>query len=317
MNPIKVCGSCNVDIKDENSTISCGKCSTSFHTKCAKISLASLKEITKNKSIFWLCATCNDEPFSATPSSCCSEEKIVNAIRDLFSQKILDVDIKCDKIDQKLDTFIANTECSMKYTDGSINVVNDEVQQLKRIIDADRNTIDNMSFSLLNLQRGARLNNLLLDALPEHMETENLLDVIIKIGTFLKCPIEPANIESCFRLKTSKGKLPSVLVKFTSKTVRDGFFGGYLKHGNLKLSDILSGLKIHSRLYLNEHLTPYDQYLMNAGTKLRYKKVINACFSRNGNVYFRKEVNGKMNLLNKNILAELETEDRSVLDATK
>lgn len=317
MNVTKVCGTCNLDLKDENSTVSCGKCSNSFHNKCAKISITSLKEITKNKSIFWLCANCNDEPFAAAPSSCCSEEKIVNAIRDLFSQKILDVDMKCDKINQKLDIFIAETESCKKTTEDSISVVNNDVERLKSIIDADRNIIDNMSFTLLNLQRNARLNNLILDALPEHLETKNLHDIIVKIGASLNYPMQLTNIESCYRLKTSKGKLPSILVKFTSKSLRDGFYSAYLKHGNLKLSDILPDLNIPSRLYLNEHLTPYDQYLMNAGTKLRYKKVISACFSRNGNVYFRKEINGKMFLLNKDILAELEAEDRSTINTTK
>lgn len=44
---------------------------------------------------------------------------------------------------------------------------------------------------------------------------------------------------------------------------------------------------------------------MSCATKLRYQKVIHNCYSRNGNVYIQKEINGNILQLNKQILNEL------------
>lgn len=202
--------------------------------------------------MLWLCSSClyNKEPFKQKPS-CCSEENIISAIKNIFVKKIEEIENNCIKIDKKIDDHIQNTETAFQNTNEASSKMSNDVVELKRTIATNEGIIENLSFAVVNLQRTARLTNLILDGLPDMNETKDLKRTILSISAFLKYNLHPDDIEHCFRVKSGKSKIGQVLIRFASKRTRDGFFAAYLKCGNLKLSNISKDLNIHSRLYFN------------------------------------------------------------------
>lgn len=302
----ELCGGCHLAITKETQNLSCGRCKKCFHQKCSKLTTTAMKEFLKYKSMLWLCSSCVEieEPFKQQ-TSCCSEENIITAIKEIFAKKIEDIEYTCSIIDKKVDVHIESTITAFKSATEAVTVVGDDVAELKRIIAVDADIIENLSAAVVNLQRNARLTNLVLDGLPENDNTKDLRNTILSISSILNFKIESSDIENCFRIRSGKSKVGTVLIRFARKHIRDGFFSAYLKFGNLKLSDILKDLNIHSRLYINEHLTPYAKYLLGNAIKLRNQKIIHNCYSRNGNVYIQKAINDSILQLNKSMLIEM------------
>lgn len=302
----ELCEGCHLAVTKETQTLSCGRCKKCFHQKCSKVTTTAMKEFLKYKSVLWLCSSCVDieEPFQQK-TSCCSEDNIITAIKEMFAKKIENIEYTCATIDKKVEVHIESTSTALKSTSEAVTVVRDDVAELKHKIAVNEEIIENLSAAVVNLQRNARLTNLVLDGLPENDDTKDLRSTILSISKILNFKLESRDIENCFRIRSGKSKVGSVLIRFARKHVRDGFFFAYLKFGNLKLSDILKNLNIHSRLYLNEHLSPYAKYLLGHGIKLRNQKIIHNCYSRNGNVYIQKTINDSILLLNKSILVEM------------
>lgn len=301
------CSVCKKDV-EAGLSISCNKCNIDFHWRCVKLTASAFKEMSKNDSMAWFCSKCKGDNSSHNSSThCCSEDKIINAIKELFADKIDSINKKCELTDNNLNSHISSTADNMKSVNEKIINSDKNLIDLKVTVQSNTNVLNNIGDSLHNLQRNIRLSNLLLSSLPDIPQTVNLKNIIVQIAVFLKCPIDLKDLDSCFRIKSRNGKVQDVLIKFRNKCVRDDLLSAYLTYGSLKLSDVCPELNINSRLYINEHLTSYNNYLMRAATKLRHQNVIFKCYSRNGNVYIRKHQNDPVQYLTQAIIDELQS----------
>lgn len=129
--------------------------------------------------------------------------------------------------------------------------------------------------------RLSRSKNIVIDGVPQS-EKENLFDICKWIGEFLNVTMKCEDIDTVFRVKTTRSNTQSIIVCFFSKYQRDCLLDSYLKTP-LKLSDI-GWNGTDSRIYLNEHLTmKYSKlYKMARGLKTKLKGDITKCFTMNG-----------------------------------
>lgn len=121
---------------------------------------------------------------------------------------------------------------------------------------------ESLQTTINNMDRYRRLCDLVIPIIDE---TTDLRKVIIKLAECLGIRPKVSDIVNCFRLKVGKKKLvPSILIKFASKEIRDALLENYFENGTrLLLSDLFNHLNTNNRIYLNEHIGP-DTRLITA-----------------------------------------------------
>lgn len=118
--------------------------------------------------------------------------------------------------------------------------------------------LERMENEIDKLHRAARRNDILISGIP--IEITDLQKTFLDICKVLKFKTDSLDIISCFRLG---GKNNTILVKMSSVFKRDQLMKAYWSFGELKLSQVLPALKIHSRLYLNDNLSPLMSRMLN------------------------------------------------------
>lgn len=183
----------------------------------------------------------------------------------------------CTSIRNEVDLKVDNINTALQY---KISAADLKIDGLTKANEALQNTINNMD-------RYRRLCDLIIDGIPIIDETKDLNQVIIKLAQCLNLNFSLSEIVNCFRLKAGKKKLvPSILIKFKSKEIRDAFLANYWKDGpKLMLSDLFNNLNINNRIYLNEHIGPDTRLIVAGCAALKKSKAIINYRTRNGVVY--------------------------------
>lgn len=101
------------------------------------------------------------------------------------------------------------------------------------------------------------------------------------IANFLNVDMSYYDINTIFRMNNKSKKIPSIIIGFHSKILRDQILNAYLKKPTMKLNDIsMNGST--QRVYLNEHLTTKYSSLMKKARDLRSSGLLSKIYSRNG-----------------------------------
>ncbi|KAL0829683.1 hypothetical protein ABMA28_003188 [Loxostege sticticalis] len=139
------------------------------------------------------------------------------------------------------------------------------------------------------MEQQARQLNIEIANVPEH-KGENLTSLLGKIGTFIKHPINSADILSVHRVPHMDSKNPhpkNIVVKLSSKILRDNIITA-ARATKVIISDKLMISGTPRTIYLSEHLTPNNKLLLRfcreAAKKHNYKFV----WIKNGTVLVRQ-----------------------------
>lgn len=119
--------------------------------------------------------------------------------------------------------------------------------------------LERMENEIDKLHRAARRNDILISGIP--IEITDLQKTFLDICKILKFKIDSLDIIS--KAAELGGKNNTILVKMSSVFKRDQLMKAYWSFGELKLSQVLPALKIHSRLYLNDNLSPLMSRMLN------------------------------------------------------
>lgn len=84
--------------------------------------------------------------------------------------------------------------------------------------------------------------------------TKDLREIAINIGSLYNVPVRTEDVFQCIRLK----KENQVIIKFANVFVKEDIMSTYLRHKDLKLSQILD-TDVESRVYLNHSYPPLIQ----------------------------------------------------------
>ena len=120
-----------------------------------------------------------------------------------------------------------------------------------------------------------------ISGIPESIEDDDLEDCVLKIFNECDTPVDPTNIEACYRLK-SKVRPKKVIIKLYK---RKDVFSILQRKKKLKSVDITKvGLPQGSLVFINQSLCSYYKYLWSLCKRLHSKKLIHSFWVSNGSV---------------------------------
>jgi hypothetical protein len=120
------------------------------------------------------------------------------------------------------------------------------------------------------------------------LKNKDLNSYVDKIASVISFTSEIPFTVSIYRIPLNKPKaIPSIMVHFCNKGVRNHFLLKYLKFKNLKL-DHLGCFNATSRIFINEHLTKRNYLFKKKLMQLKREGLITQLFSRNGLIHIKK-----------------------------
>ncbi|KOB73826.1 Zinc finger DNA binding protein [Operophtera brumata] len=167
---------------------------------------------------------------------------------------------------------------SVQYCSGEHEQLSKRIEDVataSRSVEASP-AIASLEAKLDSLEQQARQCNLELCNVPEK-RNENLQALISNIGAALNVSIPSQDIISIHRVPQAQldGRRPkNIIVKFTTRIMRDNVLGAYRRAKTLK-SDQLHIAGTPARIYLNEHLT------------LKHKRLFRMCREMAKNNHFK------------------------------
>lgn len=119
---------------------------------------------------------------------------------------------------------------------------------------------------LTELKQYTRLSNLEIKGIPQN-QNESLMEVVQRIGDKVGMCVEPKDIDVVDRVPTKDRTKTNIIVRFSSRAVRDKVLQA-AKKKRLSASDI--GFSDTNAVYINEHLCP--EYKALLGMAIARKK---------------------------------------------
>lgn len=306
--------------KNKENGIICSYCEEFYHINCVNLDQNLFNKLVSKKNLIWSCPNCvsnsvnSDVKYFADfkseikdilKNSMQTMNETISSLREdivafkkdtntQFEEFKMDVQEKINVMNQDLDEIKTNVNAVAGIDIQQIVPIIKESLKLDKIIDSSnnhQNKIKNLEAELTsveldvdNMNRLSRLNNLILDGIPVYKNENNkfFYQVVEGIANYLGVEMSYYDINTAFRLPKNKDShIPSIIIGFHSKLIRDNVYNQYLKKRVMKLSDVNSNGS-SNRLYLNEHLTPKYSKLIRNAKDMKLTGAIVKVYSRNG-----------------------------------
>lgn len=285
------CKACMSVFKKKDLKISCVDCVSDFHGKCVRMTQADIDCLTEQNSV-WRCDPCNSarrksmrlEHGPQEGGTGVSLEDIMKTLKDIQSDQkktVSDFNTSYEVLHDKLQEN-TNKLASIESYIKEIEVLKSENTFLKSKINFLENRVD-------ELENYSRRNCLELQGIPEE-RTEDIIEVVQKVGIALDVQITPDMIDACHRIgKQEEGKRPrGIVVKFVRRNDRDTLVQKRRQRkGDFSTRHL--GLPSDTPVYINDSLSPARRKLFFEVRQLKRDKGYKYIWMRNGNILLRKE----------------------------
>lgn len=297
----KPCKQCRGQVNRKKPGLQCGGfCSSFYHGQCLNLSPAEL-DVLRRDDATWTCPDCR----ASGRDRRLSQNFAPPMLRPVTPQG--NVDASTDRLLSELREMkdeIRSLKDSVSFCSSKITDFQEEMSQFKGLfkriekLETENNQfnakIENFSLRLNDLEQAARSRNLEIHGIPEK-ETENLPDIIAKIGTSIGHAITVDMIEYTHRVpsnsKHSPKDLPKVVVLgLSSKKYRDSIMTA-VKNKRLENNSRNSGLAVPGfpkNIYINEHLTLANKILHKQAREAARNKNYEFVWVKNGSIFVRK-----------------------------
>lgn len=218
-------------------------------------------------------------------------------------------DIIREELDRKFNSAITDIQTKLANIDDYINFLNTEHEKVTNEIKTQKSIIDklkndnvallsatrDLSHRLQQIEQLSRAHNLEIQCVPEH-KSENLLSTAKQLGNTIKCPVTDSDIQYCGRIakfNTSSPRPRSILVKFSSRRLRDTYLAAVIKFNRNNAADKLNTSHLghggkKCAVFVTEHLTPEAKSL-HAAARLKAKQLnYKLVWVRDCKVFLRK-----------------------------
>lgn len=314
------CVRCNVEFRDG---AQCSGCQGRFDFPCAGITENGFRKLGDRRNN-WKCPSCKNSgtasplipvsgktsPKSPTPVDM---ETIVLELKRLTAQmaplpdlmtslKAIQADIadlktvKSDIADLKvLKPEVAELKTSVEFVQNTVqdlsnrvSVINDEVQAMlkaKNDVSLLTQKLERIETTMQEADQRTRLNNIEIKGVPVS-QTENLMDIVSKIGNLINCTIPKEQINYVVRVPMRNDKLnKSIIVAVHSRYLKEDFVAAAKKR-NIVPADI--GLRGDSRIYVNDHLTVENKMLLNKAKSIAKERGFAFLWVKGCKIFTRK-----------------------------
>lgn len=289
-----ICLACHVVIRNDSTAITCSECAFAYHAgNCAGVGEAALKakpDIGKS----WLCPTCKASKLRGSQNSGKAKQDtdadilarlanmnkkigallpLLNKIEELMTMKqtVQAIEENVKFLSDKYDNVIELVSAQQK----EITELRERVETVES--GASLQEIKELKKDINDLDQYSRRQNLEIHGM-EHTEGENLLTKVNGIARKLEIPeITPRDVEAIHRLPCKPNKVPAVLVRFSSRTLKDQW--------NDKRSLLMTKVP---GIRLFDNMSPQNKKLFWLAKTRATEKSYEFSWQRNGRIYVRK-----------------------------
>lgn len=176
---------------------------------------------------------------------------------------------------------------------GVINAVSDKIKDIEKDLESLKkenvnlgNQVSAYKMQLENLEQYNRNRNVEITGVPEVAE-ERMSDIVGKLSHISGVTVDMSkDIQAMHRVPTKNEKGPKpIIMQFSNRQLRDSFLQKS-KKSYIKSTDFVQGIPI-TKIYVNEHLTPYNRNLLYQAKKLR-EKGYKFVWTVDGKVFIKK-----------------------------
>lgn len=250
------CGICKAEIERSQLSVQCTACSVLVHSVCSGL---------RNKAYaaYYNCPSCAGVAADGVATRA-DFAKLNEKLDNYFKKSESDcADLK-KSFDAAVADFNIKLSCGLEGVRKEIN----DCRNLVEYVDASavkRNVETEAEINMLHrrLNRG----DIVVSGLPTAIT--DLKTTIVSLCKFYDVEITTASLNHVCYISGRK----LILAKFNEVSVRDKVMSKYFKTRNLKLCDVIGG-DIQSRVFLNDHMTPYAGKLNVICRKLLQRKAI-------------------------------------------
>ncbi|XP_065203925.1 uncharacterized protein LOC135834015 [Planococcus citri] len=172
-----------------------------------------------------------------------------------------------EKTDEKINNFTAE-----------ILQVKEENKQLKVEVTNLIKQNQQLVMKVNDLDQYSRIDNVIISGIPEE-DNEDIINVVKETANKLEVNLMDHDISIAHRLKSTRGKIPPIIVRFTNR--------------NKKIALIKNSKRLRLKpIYVNEQLTPYTMSLFKSARDLKEEGLIERVWTKDGKVFIMEEENG-------------------------
>lgn len=307
---------------DGRNGVQCSQCQGHFDFTCSGITEAGYRKLGERKAT-WKCASCKGianplvlpgitDPAASSPVFT-DMESIALDIKRLSSQmtslptlmtsvKAIQADIadlktmKTDIAEMKLlKPEMENVKVSLEFMQGSVETLNirileisKEVQGLLKIKDKFQvlqERFEQLESNMRDFDQRSRLNNIEIKGVPVS-NTENLFDIVAKIGNHISCPIPKEQINYVARIPMRNDKHnKNIIISIHNKYIKEDFVAASKKF-TIVPADL--GLRGDKRIYVNDHLTQENKMLLTKAKAISKERGFAFIWVKGCKIYVRK-----------------------------
>ncbi|XP_055606195.1 uncharacterized protein LOC129754266 [Uranotaenia lowii] len=211
------------------------------------------------------------------------------------SEEFTDTSNLLDRIQRMIDAAISQVLLKISETkteiQSEITTLRDELSEYKQKCSKSiRSVQEELKLTQEKMLHLAKSNDLIITGIP-FQPNEKLGDTIRKVSLALGFADSELPLVSAKRLSRSpiqESSSPPILVEFAFKSVRNEFFGRYLKKRSLALTHI--DINVNRRIYINENLSESTRKLKGELLKLKRSGSIQSVFTKDGLVFVKTSV---------------------------
>lgn len=265
--------------KNKENGIFCSYCEEFYHINCVNLEQSIFKKLISKNNLIWSCPNCvsnsvnsdvkyvddfKSEIKDLLKNSMTTMNDAISGLREditsfkndtkkQFEEFKVDVQEKIDVINRDLEEIKTSVNAVTEGDLQHIVPIIKESLKLDNIIDSSNDNLKKIShleteltsveLDVDNMNRLSRLNNLILDGIPVYKNENNkfFYEVVEGVANYLEVDMSYYDINTVFRLQKNKeNHIPSIIIGFDSKIIRDNVYNQYLEKRVMKLSDVNS-----------------------------------------------------------------------------
>lgn len=247
---MSTCNACSVKLNRYDDAVQCSleECNQLFHIACVNLTLPQYTDLKQSGKIKeWVCTNCRGQEKSEPASFHRMESRLKDFIGNQFKEMqktLIDVQDSQSFMNEKYEDILKKLD--------ELAGLKQEVMQLKsKLVEKDEE-IDSLKNRLSTIEQYGRNKNLELREVTVQ-ENENTEDIVLKVAKKLDVKVESSDIEACHRLPSKTGKIPTIIVQFHSRKIRDQLLQ---KKQKIVTNAEING-KGQGRIYISENLSPF------------------------------------------------------------
>lgn len=161
---------------------------------------------------------------------------------------------------------------------------------LKKTNDDLQNRVTKLEADVRNLELYSRRQNIEITNVPESSD-ENIDNIVMQVLSHVDATITPSDVDVTHRIGQSseaKSKPRPIIVKFKSRRARDKIYERRKSLKDLKVKDLVGGMRGDGNVFINENLLPSTKDLLYKANLARKSKNYRYLWTSNGRVLVKK-----------------------------